>query len=94
MDLLGLDLVERRKEAKFTVLKRPGGRWQDWEQDRLSLCLKPMAVVATHPRHPEFLVIANEYLRDDIIRALQNSNFEYQVLQGWNNPDLPFRAEL
>ena len=93
MDLLGLDLAERRRKAKFTVLRRPKG-WSRQEADMLSCGLEPGAVVAIHPKHPEFLVIALEYSREAIAAVLGVSDFDHKILQGYNNPDLPFIAEL
>ena len=94
MDLFGLDLQERRKNAKFTVLRRPGKTWNQGETTILSTGLYPGAVVAMHPRYPEILVIANEHALGAIVAVLGTSDFEYRVLRGWDNPDLPFRAEL
>jgi len=93
MDLLGLDLVERRRKAKFTVLRRQKG-WSRQEADALACGLKPGAVVATHPKHPEFLVIALEYSREAVAAVLGVSDFDHKIVQGYNNPDLPFAAEL
>ena len=91
MDLVGMHVMDLRRKAKFTVLKRPNGQWSPLEVDQLVNGLP--AELQQYPRHPEFLVLLGEFDQATIDGLLtRKENFEYKVLTGYDNPELPFRV--
>lgn len=85
-------LMKITANTRFTVLKRTDGQWldddnMDW-MGKLPGPYKPAA--AFHSKHPEFLVIRGEYDRATVESALGASDFEYSIIEGPDNPELPF----
>jgi len=94
-DLMDMDLRKRRSQAKVTVLKKPEGEtWSTPELDSLIGCLMPMAMLHINPAHPIFLMIRGEYPRGRIAELVGGTEFEYSVIEGLDNPDLPFEVPM
>lgn len=64
---------------KITVLKRPGGRWEDREITQLACNFR--VAIERHPSHPAFLIIRAEFDPKRVQTALGGkSNFQHQVI--------------
>jgi len=90
MDLVGMEVRNRRRIAKVTILRRPNGSWSQREVGILTNGLKPLAVIHVLPRLPEILMIREEWGRAAIESVLGVRDFEHEVLEGYDNPKLPF----
>ena len=89
MDLLAMDLLDKRRKAKFTVLRRQNGTWSSSE---ISMLVKGLqAEIGSHPRHPEYLVIPGHYTKEAISRIIGDKP-SYTVTQvtGVGSKELPF----
>ena len=91
MDFLGMLEREKRKEMKFTVLRR-GAVWTQLERD--SLADKSSTEVHGHADHPGVIIMKGEYSRDQIVAFIGEGIGVYSVVQGYDNPELPFRPSL
>ena len=86
MDLLAMDRAYRLKKANLTVLSKDES-WTVRDIDTLKGGLQ--ALVHLHTEHPKFLVLEGEFSRMDIT-ALIGTEYQYRVVQGFKNPELPF----
>lgn len=93
MDLWAMEVREKRAQAKVTVLNRPGGRWYDIEVGRIVNGLKTS--VSQHPQHPEFLLVAGEYTKAQVLKAMWGGQtFSCIVITGLDDQSLPFTPEF
>lgn len=90
MDLVGMYVRDLRRKTKFTVLKRPNGNWSPLEVGQI-VCGLPVEL-QQHQGHPEFLVLLGEFNQTAIEGLLKGKKqFEYRIVTGYDNPELPFR---
>ena len=91
MDLFALDLIERRKKVKVTMLRQIDNT--AWTPREISVLanLKPMAVVSQLPAHPTIALIqGGPWSKDEVSKALGHNRFEHEIVEGLDNPRLPF----
>ena len=88
-DLVGMTIRENRRKAKITILRRSTG-WSMDEVRALVYGLKPFSIVHQHPQQPQVLMIREAWTKEEIVGVLKKDDFEYVVLQGYDNPELPF----
>jgi hypothetical protein len=93
-DLVGMEATRLRGKTKFTILNRPNGIWTDAEVSWLVHYLKPFSIVHTHPGRPSYIMIRDEHSESEIVRVLGTEDFEYKVVAGFDNPELPFAVPL
>ncbi|HLK13226.1 MAG TPA: hypothetical protein VKT78_00340 [Fimbriimonadaceae bacterium] len=90
MDLLGMEVRERRRKAKVTILRRPNGSWSQADVSIL-MCLGPMIFIHGHPRHPNILMIREAHEKSAIAALLVGKDdFEHEIITGYDSPSLPF----
>lgn len=87
MDLIGLDVRERQRKMKFTVLRRES----PWSADDVSRFISDLGCfqVHQHPQHPGVVILDGEYPRVSISLIIRG-DFEHEVVTGRDNPRLPF----
>lgn len=91
MDLVGMHAAELRQQMKLTVLTRS----TPWTMIEInSLLLPPSFTNASHRGHPGVLILIGEYSRNAIEAVIPDHSFELQVVQGYDNPSLPFKPSL
>jgi len=90
MDLLAMDLLEKRKKLKVTILHREGGTWHPSEVSRLVNGL--MTEVSQQRDCPEYLLLFGHYTKEQTLEALLGGQ-AYTVSQvtGIDSKELPFR---
>lgn len=91
MDLVGIDVKKRRQQAKITILTRKDGNWSDEEINKLVAAIQ-IKIINQHPQHPDKLMIYGDYSKEKLALAIGKNDFECQVFQGWDNPELPFKV--
>jgi hypothetical protein len=89
MDLVAMDLQEKRRKMKLTVLHRAGGEWYPDETGRMVNGL--MTEARQHPKHPEYVVLIGDFTKEETLKAL-GGGLAYTVTQvtGTQNEKLPF----
>ena len=76
-----------KSNVRVTVLRRTSG----WSIQAAVLLSARLAVdVFRHPMSPGTLIIAGAFSREAIERAVGDSNFYLEYLDGLDNPSLPF----
>ena len=95
MNLIGLDVVrEKRRKLKFTVLRKDELERWNWREVERLVTLGPCGVVNQHPTHLETVLVHGEWTREQVRQVLHHDNFSIKIVQGWDNPDLPFRPNI
>ncbi|MHB8830550.1 MAG: hypothetical protein ACYC44_00285 [Patescibacteria group bacterium] len=88
MNLLGFIMQDNRREMKFTVLRRQ----LPWTKEEVGLlCNGIFNEVYEHPNHPGVVIMYGEHSQEKIAEILSGDFGEYEVVQGYDNPKLPFR---
>lgn len=90
IDLVYANIMDARRMAKITILRRPNGTWERAEVSKLVGYLKPLCIVSQHPKHTDMLMLHGEFSRESTERILGIPNFEHRVFAGLDNPELPF----
>ena len=91
MYLMDPELVKNRQEAKFTVLKRK----ENWDRNEVRfLGNKLSSDVYQNAQYPDILIIEGEHSREKIIAIIGRNIGEYRIIEGYENPDLPFLPHL
>ena len=90
-DLMGMHIKEMRAKEKVTVLRRANGHWSVSEIEILVAHTRNS--VSSHPMYPEVLLLPGEPLRERLMALIQGE-FEYTVVQGMDNPNLPFKPQF
>ncbi|OGF61872.1 hypothetical protein A2662_01330 [Candidatus Giovannonibacteria bacterium RIFCSPHIGHO2_01_FULL_45_33] len=88
LDLVYEEIMDARRKAKITILRRPNGSWNKTEISVLVRGL-PMCLVSQHPKFSEILMLHGEFKKSDI-EALGVLGFDHQVFLGLDNSTLPF----
>ncbi|HLC99837.1 MAG TPA: hypothetical protein VJC11_02645 [Patescibacteria group bacterium] len=87
MNLMGLAVSDNRAQQKVTVLKKKDA----WSDTEVGLAVTGLCTaVCGHPKHPNVLLLAGEFSKDTIATFILERNFECEVVQGMDNPQLPF----
>ena len=89
MDLLAINLAEKRRNLKMTILHRPGGIWHHSEVAKLVQGLT--TEVSQHPKHPEHVVLFGHYTKEQTLKAI-GGGIAYTATQvtGIQDERLPF----
>ena len=89
MDLVVMDLAEKRKKMKLTVLHRAGGKWHASEESKLANGLTPE--VQSHPQYPEYLILVGHHTKEATLAAI-GGGMAYTATQvvGASHEDLPW----
>ncbi|MDP3770090.1 MAG: hypothetical protein Q8R40_04095 [bacterium] len=90
-DLIGLDIRKKRAQQKVTVLRRVNGHWSTSEIEILVVHTRNS--VSSHPMYPEVLLLPGELLREHLMALIQGE-FEYTVVEGMDNPAMPFKPQF
>lgn len=89
MDLAGMDILEKQKKMKMTILHRAGGVWHQEEVGRLAVSLQ--TVICRRPQFPEHLVAFGHYTKEETLKALINgAAYTATQIIGLYNEKLPF----
>ncbi len=88
MDLVGIQMEDSRKKRMMTVLRRQGGTWSPTETGKLVDNFK--TPIHGHPEHPEYIIADGVIHQDDIQIVLGVNDFELKMVEGMDNPRLPF----
>ena len=89
MDLVGINIAERRRSLKMTILHRSGGVWHSFEVGKLVNGL--MTELSQHPRHPEYLILFGHYSKEEALKALGGGQaYTATQITGMDNKELPF----
>lgn len=89
MDLVGMDLAEKRRQLKTTVLHRPGGIWHREEVGRLVCGLTTEA--SQRPSYPEYVILFGHHTKAETLKALGGGlAYTATMVTGIQSPDLPF----
>jgi len=76
----------------ITVLTKTSGHWTQREDSRIMTTIhKPMSGI---PLSPEILLLDGEYDREMIANAIGHNDFELKVVEGLDNPELPFTPQF
>jgi hypothetical protein len=93
LDLVGMHVEGLRKQQKFTVLRKTNcPAWVPAASGQLATGL--MTDVYSSPKHLDTLMLFGEFSKEQIERVLGYSTFSVEVIQGTDNPKLPFRPPL
>jgi hypothetical protein len=94
-DLVGLSVREQRGKMKVTLLTRTleHAKWTN-EGSTLMNGLKPMCVINTHPQHPTIMMLLGTWPEDEIRMLLPGIKFTVKVVQGYDNPELPWSPQI
>ena len=89
MNLIAMDIADRRRKLQTTVLHRPGGAWQQWEIGRFVSDLKTEAT--QHLLHPEYVILFGHHTKERTLLA-HGGGIAYTATQviGIDSPKLPF----
>jgi hypothetical protein len=89
MNLTALELVEKRRNLKMTILHRPSGVWHQSEVGKIINGL--MTEASRHPQHPEYLILFGHHTKESTLKAL-GGGVAYTASQivGADNKELPF----
>jgi len=91
LDLVGMDLRERRKKVKLTLLTHnDGGSWSRGDASKIVAAINNE--VTSHPRYPTFMIAQGEHTQEFLERALGHNHFTSKLVMGLDNPALPFRV--
>ncbi len=91
MDLLGIMMQDNQRKMKFTVLRRK----LPWTQEEVGLlCNGIFNEVYGHPDHPGVVILNGEHSQEKIAEILSGDFGEYEVVEGRDNPRLPFRPPI
>lgn len=91
IDLIGMDLKARRAEAKFTVITKTGEDTNWSNQEATKIVMKYCTQIQRLPALPEVMLLWGEYSKEQVERAINHNGFDLEVIQGYDNPELPFR---
>ncbi len=89
LDLVGMHVTALREEAKFTVLTKPEGVWSNDETGKLAVGL--ITEVQSHPTKLQSIILWDEHSEEKIRNILGPTEFNYKVLAGFDNEELPWR---
>lgn len=87
MNLLAMQRIENRRNAKSTVLHRKGGTWPQTEVNRLVHGLRTEA--SGLPSQPEYLILFGHYTKGQTLEALLGG-VAYTATQVTGTDRLPF----
>ncbi|MBP9757246.1 MAG: hypothetical protein KBD06_01465 [Candidatus Pacebacteria bacterium] len=93
MDLVGMDVRDKLRRLKLTVLYRPGGTWLAVEVGRIVNGL--MTEASQHPKFPEHVILLGEFTKEATLNAILGGiAYTATTLTGIDHKDLPFRPQL
>jgi len=90
--MFGLDVKEKKRKAKMTMLTRE----QEWSPSAIEVIQRTLVggcIISSHPQHPGVVVVFRELSGDEIKQlqaALPAFKMSAKVIQGFDNPELPF----
>jgi hypothetical protein len=88
---IGLNEIQARNNGHLCILTNPRGEaWTTEEIKQLALELKPKTVVHHSAARSDKIVVDGYYSSIDISLALGRGGFLQHVVQGYDNPSLPF----
>ena len=88
-DLVGMDLAEKRRKAKFTVLQKSEGNWDNASVSRLTGGLGTECNQL--PSCPGSIILWGEYTAEAIANLLGQGSCTHKIVVGFDNPELPFK---
>ena len=96
MDLVGIMMRDCRAKTKVVMLTQiDGTAFTPRETSILCARLKPMAIIQSHPKHPTVLLIqGGPWSEDDVAQILGHRRFEHEIVEGIDNPKLPWKPGL
>ena len=87
-----MDMLQKQRELKLTILHRKGGAWHEQETSKL---LKLTPAIDGHQKHPEYIVLLGHFTKAQTLAALGGGQ-SYTVTQvvGARNEQLPFPVNM
>ena len=92
MDLVGMTNRDNRARRMITMITKADGHWSQRECGRIQAAIRNS--ISGSPLHPNVLALNGEHAREVVAAAISHDNFELKVIQGLDNPDLPFTPQL
>lgn len=94
MNLTGMIMRDNALKMKLTVIRLDKAHLPLKRQIVNSIVNGLMVEVSERHDHPDVIVVRREVAGQDIERVAKGIKFELKVLQGINNPELPFPVSL
>jgi len=88
IDLVGSEIIRCRNKVWFTVLTREDIPWTHYAVGLIVSGINNE--VYQLPRLPGVLILAGSHTKEEIVSILGNDCYEYKLVQGCDNPELPF----
>lgn len=93
MNILAMDIAEKRSKVEMTVLYRKGGAWHQSEVGKLVSNLKTVA--STHPKHPEYVILYKSYTKEATLEAIGGGQaYTATKIVGMDSKELPFTPKF